>query len=85
MQRVHVVIDLSRVTFMDSTAIGLLIATVKRLRAAGGEARLAGLTDRIHGIMLTTRLLGPVFETYSSVDEALQDFAAAPALAPSGA
>lgn len=73
----HLVVDLSRVTFMDSAAIGLLIHGAQRVRDAGGEVRLAGVQRRIHGLLAMTRLLGPVFEHYPTVEEAIQSFAGA--------
>ena len=33
----HVVVDLGRVEFLDSTALGVLVAAAKRLHGTGGE------------------------------------------------
>lgn len=38
----YVVLDLTRVTFIDSSGFAVLIAVLKRLRASGGDLRLAG-------------------------------------------
>lgn len=35
-----VVLDLSEVTFLDSTGLGILIGALKRIQTAGGELRL---------------------------------------------
>jgi anti-sigma B factor antagonist len=74
--RTKVVVDLSEVDFMDSTAIGLLIGCAKRLREAGGDLRLAALQDRIMNLFLATRLLGSAFEDYPDVAGALYSFTA---------
>jgi anti-sigma B factor antagonist len=72
--RVHVVVDLGKTEFLDSTGIGTLISGLTSLRNAGGDMRLANLTDRIQGLFLMMRLLGSAFEHYDSVEEALQSF-----------
>ena len=38
----HVVLDLTKVTFIDSSGFAVLITALKRLRASGGDLRLAG-------------------------------------------
>ena len=35
-----VVVDLSEVTFVDSMILGVLLGTMKRVRASGGQLRL---------------------------------------------
>jgi anti-sigma B factor antagonist len=38
----HVVLDLTKVTFIDSSGFAVLVTVLKRLRALGGDLRLAG-------------------------------------------
>ncbi len=82
--KIHVVIDLSKADLLDSTAIGLLISSLTTMRRAGGDVRLAGMQKRVKNLFLMTRLLGPVFDHYETVQEAVDSFAEQPE-APSGA
>lgn len=65
-----VVIDLSKADFMDSSGIGALIGAFTTMKKAEGDVKLAGMKERIKNLFLLTRLLGPVFEDYDSVQEA---------------
>ncbi len=68
--KLKVVIDLSKADFMDSSGIGALIGALTTMKKADGEVKLAGMKDRIKNLFLLTRLLGPVFEDFDSVEEA---------------
>ncbi|GAB5520360.1 MAG: hypothetical protein RhofKO_26110 [Rhodothermales bacterium] len=70
----NLIIDLAETDFMDSSAIGMFINTAKRTRAEGGDVVLANLKTRIKNLFLMTRLLGEVFPSYDSLDEAEQHF-----------
>lgn len=72
--RKNVIIDLSKTDFMDSTAIGVLIGGLTTMRRAGGDVRLAAIESRIKNLFLITRLLGPVFESYETVEDAEKGF-----------
>ena len=72
--KIRVVIDLAEAELMDSVAIGLLIASQTTLRSAGGDIRLANLTKRLRNLFLMTRLLGTIFESYDSLEIALQSY-----------
>jgi len=73
--KTNVVVDLTNADFMDSTAIGTLIGSLTTVRKAGGDMRLAGMEKRIKNLFLLTRLLGPVFDDYETVDDALASYA----------
>jgi len=49
------VVDLSRVEFLDSTGVGVLLGAVKRAHAAGGTLTVCGLRDHPEKIF---RILG---------------------------
>ncbi len=68
--KTKVIIDLSKADFMDSSGIGALIGALTTMKKVDGEVKLAGMKDRIKNLFLLTRLLGPVFEDYDTVEEA---------------
>ncbi len=74
--RTRLVIDLTKTDFMDSTGVGLLVQGAEWLRAADGDARLAGMQARVKNLFVMTRLLGRMFDDYPTVEAALQSFAA---------
>jgi len=65
-----VVLDLSEVTFLDSTVLGILLHGLKRLGAAGGRLRIVTARPEIRRIFELT-LLDRLFELDSSREEAL--------------
>jgi len=66
----RLVVDLSDARYLDSTALGVLIGGLKRLRERNGELRLASPQPRILKVLEITRLL-KVFEVCDSVQQAL--------------
>jgi anti-sigma B factor antagonist len=68
-----VVIDLSSVTFIDSSGLGVLLTALKAARASGGDVRLTGLTPPVKTIFELTRLF-QVFSSFPTVEQAIQSF-----------
>ena len=66
----RIVVDLSGATFVDSTALGVLLGAVKRLRLAGGELVIVCADLNIRRILSIT-LLDRAFTIYDTVDDAL--------------
>ena len=62
---VRLVIDLSRVTFLDSTGLGVLVKGLKGAREGGGTMHLVVSSDRIRKIFEVTGLDAamPLFDT----------------------
>jgi len=65
----HIIIDLSKVEYLDSTGLGVLIGALKRLREVEGNLALVGPGMRILRIFEITGL-DKIFDIYSSADEA---------------
>jgi anti-sigma B factor antagonist len=73
----RLVLDLSDVTFIDSTAIGVLAGTVARLdEAGGGSLAVVSTNDKVLQIFEITGLDG-VISLHSSREEAVSAFSLA--------
>lgn len=68
-----VVIDLSKVDYMDSTGLGELVRAFTTLKKNNGELKLASMTSKIKDLMTMTKLL-TVFENYENLDDAIKSF-----------
>lgn len=66
----HIIADLRDVTFLDSTGLGALVGSLKRLRTREGSLKLVINADRILRIFRITGLTH-VFALHSSVQEAV--------------
>ena len=66
----HLIIDLEGVEFLDSTALGVLVGGLKRVRAYDGSIDLVCTQKKIMRIFRITGL-NMVFVIYDSVKEAL--------------
>ena len=73
----RIVLNLSQLTFVDSTFIGELVACSLVVARAGGSLRLSSPSRRIQELLLITRL-GQIFETYETDTEALAGLASGP-------
>jgi anti-sigma B factor antagonist len=67
-----IVIDLSKVTLIDSSGLGVLVSIMKKI-GEKGEIRLCGLRDNIKSLFQLTRL-DKVFAIYHSQAEAVESF-----------
>lgn len=66
----QLVIDLSQVSFIDSSGLGALLSGFKSANLRSGSLVLAGLQSRVQSMFELTRL-HRVFEIFTSVDDAL--------------
>ncbi len=68
-----IVADLSQVNWMNSSGLGILISALTTMRNAGGEMKIAAVTDSIKRLMTITKLIN-VFDIYDTVDQAADSF-----------
>ncbi len=71
--KTNVVVNLSKVKFMNSSGLGMLIGALTTMRKAGGDLRIANATDKIESLLIVTKLI-TVFKHYKSLDEAIESF-----------
>lgn len=74
----RVVVDLADTTFMDSTALGVLVGLAKRTEATGGWLRLVTGNSAPVQTLLKLTALDAVLGDYPSVKHAIRDRVAAP-------
>jgi anti-anti-sigma factor len=65
--------DLANVTYLNSTALGVLISAHSNISKRGGKVALCGINKSIENIFVITKLT-LVFEMYPSVGEAIKHF-----------
>lgn len=70
-----VLLNLSGVTYVDSSGLGEMVAGYTSLQKSGGELKLVHLTNRINELMTITKLL-TVFEVFENETAAVESFAA---------
>lgn len=68
----HIVLDMSRIEFMDSSGLGALIAVLKRL-SPDKKFEVSGLTPPVRRVFDLTRM-DHVFRIYDTVGEATRPF-----------
>ena len=69
----NILIDLGDVSWINSTGLGILIASHVTVTNADGNLKLSRVSKRISQIFMVTKL-HTVFEAYESVKEALASF-----------
>ncbi|HEX2865815.1 MAG TPA: STAS domain-containing protein [Ignavibacteriales bacterium] len=72
-KKLHVIIDLSDVKFMNSSGLGMLISGYTTMKNAGGNMVLANATEKIYSLLMITKLV-TIFENYDSVEEAVKSY-----------
>ena len=72
--RKKLVIDIGDISWVNSTGLGILIASHVTVSNAGGTLKLCRVSHRISQIFMVTKL-HTVFETFDTVEQALESFA----------
>jgi anti-sigma B factor antagonist len=69
----NVVVDMTDVKFVNSSGIGILISGYTTLKNAGGDLKLAHISDKVKGVLSITKL-NQIFNIYDSVDDAVKSY-----------
>ena len=72
-QAPRIVADLSGVTFIDSTGVGVLVGALKRTREAGGALHFCNAPARVRRVFEITGLIG-VLPLFATREEAVDAF-----------
>ncbi|MDP4116586.1 MAG: STAS domain-containing protein [Bacteroidota bacterium] len=67
------IVDLTECEFIDSTFLGALVVSLKKITSMGGDLRLIGFQPAVHSMFELTRMYR-VFEAFSKKDEAINSF-----------
>ena len=68
-----IVIDLSQCTHLDSTFVGVLVVTQKKLLAKGGELKMVNPLDPAKELLYLIGI-SKVFETFEIAEDAIKSF-----------
>ena len=69
-ENTDLVVDLTQVSFMDSTGLGVLVGALKKVRTLGGDLRLVISQEKILKVFRITGLT-KVFPIHPTLEEAL--------------
>lgn len=69
----NIVLNLAKVTSIDSSGLGEIVAGFSTVAARGGALKLINLPERVVDLMTITKLY-TVFDIYDSEEEGIQGF-----------
>ncbi len=72
-ERKKVLLDLGKVSWMDSSGLGVIVSGHTTISRAGGSLKILNATKKIHELFIITKLI-TIFETFTDEDEALKSF-----------
>ncbi len=68
-KKMKVIIDLDKVTYIDSSGIGALISSLSNLKKNQGRLKVCNVSGSVHKIFTLTKLTN-FFELYDSLEDA---------------
>jgi anti-sigma B factor antagonist len=72
----NVVVNLEKVSWINSTGLGILISGYTSVRRAGGDLVVMHASDRIESILYVTKL-NLLFKSFESEEDAVKSFTVA--------
>ena len=67
------VLDLSRLRFVDSSGLGAFISCLRKLNAKGGDLKLCGMSKQVRAVFELVRM-HRVFDICATVEDAVRAF-----------
>jgi anti-sigma B factor antagonist len=74
----QMVLDLSRLRFVDSSGLGAFISCLRKLNAKGGDLKLCGMSKQVRAVFELVRM-HRVFDILATREEAVRAFERVPA------
>jgi anti-sigma B factor antagonist len=71
--KINLLFDMSQVSFIDSSGLGMLISCFKSIKKAGGQFKISNLSHNVKTIFDTTRM-DRVFEIFENNEDALRSY-----------
>jgi anti-sigma B factor antagonist len=71
--RKNIVVNLEKVSWINSTGLGILIHSYNTVRSAGGDMVVMHASERIESILYVTKL-NLLFKSFDSEEEAVRSF-----------
>jgi anti-sigma B factor antagonist len=68
------VLDLSRLRFVDSSGLGAFISCLRKLNAKGGDLKLCGMSKQVRAVFELVRM-HRVFDIFATTEDAIRAFA----------
>lgn len=69
----NIIVDLTECDFVDSSFLGVLVSSLKKVVKLGGDLKLIGFRPAVKSMFELTRLFR-VFESFSSLQEAVKSY-----------
>ena len=67
------VLDLSRLRFVDSSGLGAMLSCLRQLSAKSGDLKLCGMSKQVRGLFELVRM-HRIFDIYGTQEEAVHAF-----------
>ena len=67
------VLDLSRLRFVDSSGLGAMLSCLRQLSAKSGDLKLCGMSKQVRGLFELVRM-HRIFDIYGTKEEAVHAF-----------
>ncbi|MDZ7764669.1 MAG: STAS domain-containing protein [Melioribacteraceae bacterium] len=68
-----IIVDLSECEFVDSSFLGVLVSSLKKVAKLEGDLKLVGFRPTVRSMFELTRLFR-VFETFTNLQEAVKSY-----------
>lgn len=65
------ILDMCELKYINSSGLGVLISILTKVRKAGGEVLIAGVTKKVNELLIITKLNG-VFNVSENVEDAIK-------------